>query len=93
MAAPTKSKSASASAVNKKDKAANGTTEPVPAPAASPAPTPAVQITLAEYVSGKPERSVFDKEQEKIKAEIDALQAKLVGTPLLLISCLNDQVC
>lgn len=76
MAATSKSKSAASNAVNKKAaKPENGTA----VPAAAAAPTKSTEITLADYgSSGKPERSIFDKEQEKIKTEIEALQVKLV---------------
>lgn len=71
MAATSQPKSATSKAANKK---AATTAEPAIAPH-----TKSAEITLADYgSSGKPERSVFDKEQEKIKTEIDALQVKLV---------------
>ena len=49
-----------------------------PTPAASTGAT-FVQIELTVYGSSKPEKSVYDAEQNKIKAEIDVLQARLVS--------------
>jgi len=52
-------------ATSKPKSAANG---------ASAAPT---QISLVDYGSGKPDRVLFDEEQERIKRDISALQAKM----------------
>lgn len=49
-----------------------------------------VQIELAAYGTGKPEKSLYDAEQNKIKAEIEALQVRLVRNPLIHESCLSD---
>ena len=58
-----------------------GSSTPVAA-AAAPAATfvaSQVQIELTVYGSGKPEKSVYDAEQNKIKTEIEVLQARLVS--------------
>ena len=50
----------------------------------SPAPAPAAELQdsgLIAYGTGKPDKALYDAEQNKIKAEIDALQAKLVRSP------------
>lgn len=39
--------------------------------------SPALTITLIEYGSNKPDKAAYDREQETIKAEIDALQVKV----------------
>jgi hypothetical protein len=74
MAAVTKSKPAS-NAANKKSKqvVANGT-----AKFPSAAPVPSESGVLNHGASGKPDRALFDKEQENIKADIETLQAKMV---------------
>ncbi|TCD66987.1 hypothetical protein EIP91_000667 [Steccherinum ochraceum] len=64
MAAADKAKSASTSAAGKK-------TEP-----ASPR-TPQEPTEPASYGSGKPDKAVYDAEQAKLKADIDALQVKV----------------
>lgn len=48
-----------------------------PTATAASATVSAVQIELAVWGSGKPEKSVYDAEQNKIKAEIDVVQARL----------------
>jgi hypothetical protein len=42
------------------------------------------QIALVEYSSGKPDKAAYNQEQEKIKAEIEPLQVKLVCVVLVL---------
>ncbi|KAH9943411.1 uncharacterized protein BXZ73DRAFT_97452 [Epithele typhae] len=68
-----KSKSAATNGASKKPSSAapSGTASPVP-PAVSAEPQ-----ELASYGSGKPDKAVYDAEQNKIKTEIDAVQAKL----------------
>ena len=73
-----KSKSAATNGAPKNAQAAapSGTASPAPS-----APTPDVaaqEFVFATYGSGKPDKAVYDAEQNKIKAEIDAVQAKLV---------------
>lgn len=67
-----KSKPASANGAAKKPKAdtSSGT--------ATPTVSTAETHEFVVYGSGKPEKALYDAEQNKIKAEIDALQAKLV---------------
>ena len=67
-----KSKPAAANGAPKKPQSTppSGTT--------SPAPTDVQEFTPATYGTGKPDKAVYDAEQNKIKAEIDAVQAKLV---------------
>jgi hypothetical protein len=44
--------------------------------------------TLAAGAAGKPDKKVYDAEQESIKLEIDALQVKLVGQHMsVLYTC------
>ncbi|OCH94074.1 hypothetical protein OBBRIDRAFT_789603 [Obba rivulosa] len=43
----------------------------------SAVPTAEVSPETATYGSGKPDKAIYEHEQEKIKSEIDALQAKL----------------
>lgn len=77
MAGP-KAKSSSATGPIKKSKSApstNGTSSPVPPPAAA---TPDGSETVHNYGPGKPDKSIYDAEQEKVKAEIEAVQVKLV---------------
>ncbi|KAF9646030.1 hypothetical protein BDM02DRAFT_375296 [Thelephora ganbajun] len=81
MAAPTKTKTASTKdSQNKKPKATTGNAYGTPASTETTTTTTttslASTITLIEYGTGKPDKASYDKEQEKIKAEIDALQVK-----------------
>jgi hypothetical protein len=63
-----------------KPAAANGT-KPAKAPAAS-TPTPDAQADVSQAGSiAKPDKAVYDAEQEKLKKEIDELQTKLVRPP------------
>lgn len=67
-----KAKSAANGTKKSKGPAAQDTPAPVasaPVPAPVPAPTP---------TSGKPDRAAYDAEQQRIKAEVDVLQEKLV---------------
>ncbi|KAH9853443.1 hypothetical protein C2E23DRAFT_884625 [Lenzites betulinus] len=69
-----KSKPAATNGAAKKPKSAT------PSGTASPAPTTAEikeDAAPAAYGSGKPDKALYDTEQNKIKAEIDALQVKL----------------
>ncbi|GJE84016.1 hypothetical protein PsYK624_000900 [Phanerochaete sordida] len=54
---------------------ATGTSTPTATGASAAVTT--VQIELTAWGTGKPEKSVYDAEQNKIKAEIDVLQARL----------------
>jgi hypothetical protein len=78
MAATIKSKSVSSNVANKKTKpvTTNGTVD---------SGSTAVEsvVSLIDYGSGKPDRALFDNEQEKIKADIDVARAKLVTSLLL----------
>lgn len=80
--AAAKSKTSSANGASKKAKpaavsvsngdGANGTASPVP-------PTPVeAPFEFATYGPGKPDKASYEKEQEQIKAQIDALQTKVV---------------
>lgn len=74
--ASVKTKQAPANGAGKKTKPSapsTGTSTPV---------TTSTTLTSLEpvvYGSGKPDKSIYDAEQNKIKAEIDATQAKLVS--------------
>ena len=71
-----KSKSAATNGASKK---AQPAASEVAATPSAPAPEPVSQeFTYATYGPGKPDKATYDAEQNKIKAEIDALQAKLV---------------
>ena len=87
-------KSASASARNgsqkpKKDKTDSPPKPKKDQPASSPwaAPAGTSEGTSATYAPGvRPDKRLYDEEQGKLKAEIDALQSKLVRRPRCL-SC------
>ncbi|KAI0722942.1 hypothetical protein C8Q76DRAFT_721054 [Earliella scabrosa] len=66
-----KSKPAATNGASKKPKA------DTPSGTASPAVSTTEIQELAVYGSGKPDKALYDAEQSKIKAEIDALQIKL----------------
>lgn len=82
--AAAKSKTSSTNGASKKVKPAaistsdgssvNGSASPAPAPA-TPVEAP---FEYATYGPGRPEKAIYDKEQEQIKVQIDALQAKVV---------------
>ncbi|CCM02490.1 uncharacterized protein FIBRA_04591 [Fibroporia radiculosa] len=82
--AAAKSKTATANGAGKKPKASASSTNGSAAPngtAGHSTPTP-VEVTsdnfeLAVYASGKPEKTVYEREQEKIKALIDGVQLKV----------------
>ena len=79
MAAQAKTKTAQNGA-GKKPKAqlsapSTGTSTPVTTTA------PALPAEQAAYGHGKPDKSVYDAEQEKIKGEIEQTQQKLVSIP------------
>lgn len=81
MAGP-KAKSASSNAgAIKKSKSTptstNGTSSPVP-----PAATPDTTEHAHNYGHGRPDKAIYDAEQEKIKVEIDAIQVKLVSSSI-----------
>ena len=69
-----KSKPAATNGAAKKAKSAT------PSGTASPAVTvtEVQEFTYVVYGTGKPDKALYDAEQNKIKAEIDALQVKLV---------------
>lgn len=67
-----KSKPAATNGASKKPKA------DTPSGTASPAVSTTEIQELAVYGAGKPDKALYDAEQSKIKAEIDALQIKLV---------------
>ena len=75
-----KTKSAATNGAPKKAKS------PAPSSTDSPATAPAEiqEFTPVTYGPGKPDKALYDAEQNKIKAEIDALQVKLVGTEYVL---------
>lgn len=74
-----KSKPAATNGAAKKPKSAT------PSGTASPATT-TVEVPKEEavYGSGRPDKALYDAEQNKIKAEIDALQVKLVSALVAL---------
>ena len=57
-----------------------GTSTPVTTASATVSST---QIELTVYGSGRPEKAAYDAEQNKIKAEIEVLQTRLVRVPPL----------
>ncbi|OBZ76594.1 hypothetical protein A0H81_04062 [Grifola frondosa] len=69
-----KTKSASANGTIKKTKSS---TPPADGTASPTVSSTEVQATEASYGSGKPEKALYDAEQHKIKADMDALQVKL----------------
>lgn len=73
MAPAAKSKPANGSAAKAKPSAAstNGTTTPVSVAASEKKDT-------SEVHTGKPDKKLYDAEQERIKGDIDALQVKIV---------------
>ncbi|KAK7061725.1 hypothetical protein R3P38DRAFT_2494737 [Favolaschia claudopus] len=88
-AMPPKSKSAPANGAAAKGTApsTNGTTTPVSA-------ADKKDTSLDTPQAGKPDKKVFDAEQDKIKANIDALQVKLASNlpPLLLATAVRDKI-
>lgn len=60
---------------SKSSASSTGTSTPVTTVASLSAPE-----HPTTYGSGRPDKAVYDAEQSKIKAEIDALQSKLVST-------------
>jgi hypothetical protein len=59
--------------------AANGTKKPhAPAAKDSAAPVPSAPVNAPVSSSGKPDKAVYDAEQQRIKDEINLLQEKLV---------------
>lgn len=72
--ASTKAKQANGAGKKPKVSApSTGTSTPVTAASTT------AQITLIEYGTAKPEKSAYDAEQNKIKAEIETVQARLVS--------------
>jgi hypothetical protein len=57
----------------KSSRSSTGTSTPVPPPT-----TEERQDTTAASSSGRPDKAAYDEEQEQIKKDIDAVQAKLV---------------
>lgn len=77
MAAPTKTKTASTKdSQHKKPKTTSGNVHAPTETVTTSRASPSSEITLIEYGSSRPERAAYDKEQERIKAEIEVLQAK-----------------
>lgn len=79
--ASVKAKTASTSGAGKKQKPAatpstNGSATP-----AAPSPAPSEP---ASYGSGRPDKKIYDAEQQRIQADIDAVQVKLVSCFKLL---------
>ncbi len=74
-----KTKSAPANGANG---ASQKHTSATPSGTSSPATVAAEvqEFTPLTYGTGRPDKAQYDAEQNKIKAEIDALQVKLVGT-------------
>ncbi|KAI0320834.1 hypothetical protein OF83DRAFT_1052364 [Amylostereum chailletii] len=63
------------SAPKAKGAAANGTRKPKSTPTSDGTKTPVGDVSPAGF--GKPDKAVFDAEQEQLKKEIDAVQTKL----------------
>ena len=78
-----KTKSAAANGANGASQTQKSAT---PSGTSSPATVAAEvqEFTPVVYGSGRPDKAQYDAEQNKIKAEIDALQVKLVGTEYVL---------
>ena len=89
--ASAKTKSGTANGAAKRSKSATPSTTANGTPATTAVDLPSEQNDLAVYGSGKPDRAIYDAEQAKIQAEIDALQAKLVRDFLSTRS--NDSRC
>ena len=91
MVAPTKTKAASAKdPQTKRPKSATANVHPASTETTTTTTTttttsPVSAITLVEYGSGKPDKASYDKEQERIKAEIDVLQARAVCVIFVLL--------
>ena len=71
-----KSKSTGSSGKGKTPASTNGTTTPV---STAPSEKKTISDASAPTAGGKPDKSKFDAEQQRLKTEIDALQLKLVG--------------
>lgn len=50
-----------------------------PAPAAATATTPKTNGEEEHVILAKPDQAAYNKEQDELKAQIDALQPKIVG--------------
>lgn len=61
----------------------NGTTTPV-----SVAEKKDTSDAVPAAVGGKPDKQVYDAEQDRIKKEIDTLQTKLASNLLYTVSCI-----
>jgi hypothetical protein len=67
---------AGATKTSKGGKSSSGTSTPV-----APSPAADENETGPAASSGRPDKAAYDAEQEKLKKDIDAVQAKLVCTP------------
>ena len=78
---PPKSKAAksdsTAKAKNSNSRSASGTSTPVPSNVATKDTSEVTPVPASG--TGKPDKAAYDAEQDKIKAEIDTLQTKLVS--------------
>ena len=87
MAAPNKTKAASTKdSRNNKPKSASGSVHAPTEADMTPRASPASGIRLIEYGSGKPNKAAYNREQERIKAEIEPLQVKPVRVVFVVSS-------
>lgn len=80
-----RTKSGPANGAGKKAKAAVSSANGSNANDSASPTTPTAEVssqqpTFAAYGPGKPDKVVYDREQEQIKVEIDALQVKVVSS-------------
>ena len=78
--ASTKAKQTNGAGKKPKASAPSSTGTSTPVTAASATVTP-VQIELTIYGTSRPDKATYDVEQNKIKTEIESLQARLVRAP------------
>ncbi|KAF8655291.1 hypothetical protein AX16_003190 [Volvariella volvacea WC 439] len=77
MSAAAKSKTSKAASNNKGKPTKNASTNGTATPVAALEKKDTLGITLLEYTSGKPDKKLYDEEQDRIKTEISSAQNKL----------------
>lgn len=72
--------------------ASGKTTQVTPASTVPPSPVSKSLDRAVTNSSGKPDKSVYDVEQERLRSEIEALQAKLVRCTSVVIGIVADRI-
>lgn len=68
------------------------TTQVTPASTVPPSPVSKPLDHAVTNSSGKPDKNAYDTEQERLKSEIEALQAKLVRCASVVIGAVADRI-